>query len=40
MRSVVGVEIHLLDLAHERIAGVGAGALVVEGLLGHRVQAV
>ena len=38
--AVVGLEVHLLDLAHEGVAGVGAGALVVEGLLHHGVQVV
>ena len=36
--AVIGVEVHLLDLAHEGIPGVRAGALVVEGLLHHAVQ--
>ena len=36
--AVVGVEVHLLNLAHQRVAGVGAGALVVKRLLGHIVQ--
>lgn len=30
--------VHLFDLLHQRIPGIGAGALVVEGLLHHFVQ--
>lgn len=36
--AIVSVEVHALDLAHERITGVSAGALVVEGLFGHFVK--
>ena len=38
--AVIGVEIHLLDLAHQRITGIGSRALVVECLNGHIVQSV
>ena len=40
LAAVVGVQVELLDLAHERVARVGAGALVVECLLGHFVEGV
>ena len=38
VRAIVGFQIHLLDFAHQRIAGVGAGALIVEGLFHHLIQ--
>ena len=38
--SVISVEIHLFDFAHERISRVCAGALIVERLFRHRVEAV
>ena len=38
MLAVVGVEVHLFDFAHQRIARICAGALVVERLLDHRVE--
>ena len=38
MGAIIGVEIHLFNLAHQRIAGVGTGALVVEGLLDHIIK--
>ena len=37
--AVVGVKIHLLYLAHERLTRVRSGALVVKRLLGHIVKA-
>ena len=40
MSAVVSVEVHLLDLAHERVSGVSGCALVVERLLGHSVESV
>ena len=40
LAAVVGVQVELLDLAHERVARVSAGALVVECLLGHLVEGV
>ena len=40
LAAVVGVQVELLDLAHERVARVCAGALVVERLLGHLVEGV
>ena len=36
--TVISIEIHLLNFAHERVTGVGAGALVIESLLGHSVK--
>ena len=38
LSAVIGVQVHLFDLLHQRIPGIGAGALVVEGLLHHFVQ--
>ena len=38
--AVVALEIDFLDLAHQGVAGVGAGALVVEGVLHHLVQGI
>ena len=38
--SVVCVQIHLPDFAHQGITGIGAGALIVKGLLHHSVQPV
>ena len=38
LSAVIGVQVHLFDLLHPRIPGIGAGALVVEGLLRHFVQ--
>ena len=38
MLAVVSVKIHLLDFLHHRITRVGAGALIVESLLGHFVE--
>ena len=38
VRPVIGVTIHLLELAHERIAGICSGTLIVEGLLHHLIQ--
>ena len=40
MGAVVGVQVHLLDFLHQRVPGVGAGALVVEGLLYHGIQPI
>ena len=39
MLTIVSVKIHLLDFLHHRITRVGARALIVEGLLGHFVEA-
>ena len=36
--AIVGVEVHLLNLGHQRVARVRAGALIVEGLLNHCVE--
>ena len=36
--AVVGIQVHLLNFAHQGIAGVCAGALVIEGLLHHFIQ--
>ena len=38
--AIVSVEIHLLDLTHERITRVSTCALVVESLLCHCVKTV
>ena len=38
--AVEAAEIQLFDLLHQRIARVGAGALIVEGLFHHVVQSV
>lgn len=38
LSAIIGVQVHLFDLLHQRIPGIGAGALVVEGLLHHFVQ--
>ena len=38
LSAVIGVQVHLFDLLHQRIPGIGASALVVEGLLHHFVQ--
>ena len=40
LAAVVGIEVEALDFGHERVARVGAGALVVECLLGHLVEGV
>ena len=37
MLTVVSVQVHLLDLPHQRIARVGTRALIVKRLLGHFV---
>ena len=36
--SVIGIQEDLADLAHQRIPGICAGALIVEGLLYHIIQ--
>lgn len=36
--AVVSLQVHFLDLADQRVTGVAAGALVVEGVPGHFVQ--
>ena len=38
LTAVVGVEVELLDFAHQRVARVGTGALIVERLLDHLVE--